>query len=425
MKLRSRFLFVLVPLILAVLVVFGFLFMAQGGMAPFRVPRGAPTPLENDAALVTRGSYLASIGNCAACHTQRGGQAYAGGRPFPNAYGTLYSPNITSDREHGIGDWSLEEFVHTMRFGVSRHGVQYPAFPYEQFALMSDGDLKALYAYMRSVAPSKEDAPANELEFPASSRTALIGWRMLYERPAAHNDALTADVGAYLVEGIGHCSACHSERDSKGVFVTGGHLAGGTMPVGGWDAPALDGTALSKFSDRELADYLRSGSTLHGAAYGPMAETIYAGLHALTPDDAQKMAQYLKQRPAVRVAEQSVVPNIGVGRETVSGADIYHHACAACHGDDGEGKAGKYPALRQSAAVTADDPTNLLRLMLYGAVAPTTPDNPRPYSMPPFVYQLKREELAAVANHVREHFGQRHSALTALEIRSHEGIVVQ
>jgi mono/diheme cytochrome c family protein len=119
-----------------------------------------------------------------------------------------------------------------------------------------------------------------------------------------------------------------------------------------------------------------------------------------------------------------VVPQ-NVARETVSGADSYHHNCAGCHGDDGEGKAGKYPALRLSATVTAEDPTNLLRLMLYGAVAPTTPDNPRPYSMPPFVYQLKREEIAAVANHVREHFGERHSALTASEVRSHEGIVVQ
>jgi len=419
-----RFLFVLIPALMALFVVVAFLFMAQGGFEPFRVPRGAPTALDNDAALVARGRYLAGIGNCAACHTRRGGSAYAGGRPFPNAYGTLYSPNITSDSEHGIGDWSVEEFVHTMRFGVSRHGVQYPAFPYQQFARMSDADLKALYAYLRTVAPSTENAPANELAFPASSRTALIVLRMLYERPVAHSDA-AADTGAYLVESIGHCSACHSGRDSKGVFIAGEHLAGGTMPFGGWNAPALDNQALSRFSEQELADYLRSGSTLHGAAYGPMAETIFGGLHVLTPDDAQAMARYLKQRPALRVAQQPVMPNSTVGRETVSGADIYHHACAACHGDDGEGKAGKYPALRESAAVTAEDPTNLLRLMLYGAVAPTTSGNPQPYSMPPFVYQLKREEIAAVANHVREHFGQRHSALTAAEIRAHEGIVLQ
>jgi mono/diheme cytochrome c family protein len=414
----------LFPAILATLVILGFLFLAQGGFEPFRVPRGSPTSLESDTALVTRGRYLASIGNCAACHTRRGGQPYAGGRPFPNAYGTLYSPNITSDREHGIGDWSLEEFAHTMRFGVSRHGVQYPAFPYQQFALISDGDVKALYAFLRTVAPSQEIAPANELEFPASSRTALIGWRLLYERPSVRSDAMSADVGAYLVESIGHCGACHSERDSKGAFVSGRHLAGGTMPVGGWDAPALDGGSLSRFSDQELADHLQSGSTLHGAAYGPMAETIYGGLHALTQDDALKMAHYLKQRPAMRVVEQSMVPT-NIARENASGVDLYNHHCAACHGDDGEGKAGKYPALRESAAITAEDPTNLLRLMLYGAVAPTTPGNPHPYSMPPFVYQLKREELAALANHVREHFGQRHSALTAAEIRAHEGIVVQ
>ncbi len=420
----KRLVFVLVPALFAAFVVLGFLFLAQGGFAPFRIPHGAPTPLENDAALVARGRYLAAIGNCAACHTQRGGHAYAGGRPFANTYGTLYSPNITSDREHGIGDWSLEEFVHTMRFGVSRHGVQYPAFPYEQFALMSDGDLKALYAYLLTVAPSQENAPPNELEFPASSRTALIGWRLLYARPVASSDALTTDNGAYLVESIGHCSACHSARDSKGVYVGGGHLAGGTMPVGGWDAPALDNSSLSRFSVQELAEYLRSGSTLHGAAFGPMAETIYGGLHLLTADDAQAMARYLKQRPAPH-ATAVATPIDSVHRETVSGADVYQHACAACHGDDGEGKVGKYPALRQSAALTADDPTNLLRLMLYGAVAPTTPDNPQPYSMPPFVYQLKREEIAAVANHVREHFGQRQSALTAADIRAHEGIVVQ
>jgi mono/diheme cytochrome c family protein len=413
------------PAIFAVLVVFGILFLAQGGFEPFRIPHGSPTPLENDAALVARGDYLATIGNCAACHTQRGGQAYAGGRPFSSKYGTLYSPNITPDREHGIGDWSLEEFAHTMRFGVSRRGVQYPAFPYQQFALMSDGDLKALYAFLRTVPASQDDAPANQLEFPASSRTVMIGWRLLYERPAPRNDALSTDVGAYLVESIAHCGACHSERNSKGAFVAGRHLAGGVLPDSGWDAPALDRSSLSKFSNDELAAYLRSGNTPHGAAFGPMAETIFSGLHALTPDDALKMARYLKQRPPLPSKAQSVVPEAIVGHETVNGAEVYHHACAACHGDDGEGKAGKYPALRQSAAATAEDPTNLLRLTLYGAVAPTTPDNPRPYSMPPFVYELKREEVAAVANHVREKFGERHSVLTAADIRTHEGIVVQ
>jgi mono/diheme cytochrome c family protein len=271
------------------------------------------------------------------------------------------------------------------------------------------------------VPPSNDVAPTNELDFPANSRTAMIGWRLLHERPLDAGHALEADRGAYLVESIGHCAACHSARESNGALEPGGHLAGGAMPVGGWTAPALDGNTLAKFSDDELADYLRAGNTLQGAAYGPMAEVVFAGLHALTPDDARQMAHYLKQRPAAHVAVPE--PPGAIGHETADGADVYKHACAECHGDDGEGKAGKYPALRQSSAASAADPTNLLRLMLYGAVAPTTPANAQPYSMPPFVYRLSRDELAAAANHVRGRFGQRRSALTAGDVRAHEGIV--
>lgn len=201
----------LLPFVLAAIAIGGVLFLRQGGIAPYRIPHGTGRVIATDAATVARGAYLARFGDCAACHTTRGGVPFAGGRGFTTAYGTLYSSNLTTDPRYGLGDWSADEFAHTMRNGVSRNGVLYPVFPYAHFAQVDDSDLDALYAYLKTLPASAQAPPPNRLDFPASWRPALIGWRMLYHRAAESSPDLPSSSaplsrGRYLVDGLGHCA---------------------------------------------------------------------------------------------------------------------------------------------------------------------------------------------------------------------------
>jgi mono/diheme cytochrome c family protein len=416
---------VAVPFLLAALAIGFFLFQRQGGFAPYRIPADSGRVVANDAETLRRGEYLARIGDCAACHTAPGGAAYAGGRGFASGYGMIYSSNLTSDREHGIGAWSVDEFAHAMRHGVSRRGPLYPVFPYEHFATLADADIDALYAYLRSLPASANVPSANRLDFPASWRSALVLWRMLHYRPAPR-PAADADRGRYLVDGLGHCAMCHSAREASGALAADGYLAGGRIPGSGWYAPPLDAKQLQRYSPEQLAAYLRTGTGDHGAAYGPMAEIAYRSLQFLSAEDAAAMARYLKSVPARprRKGDFTLLPESP--RQTVvgNGAEIYAHACADCHGKDGEGKAGQYPALRDAVATTAPDPINAVRMILYGGFAASTAGNPLPHSMPPFVQQLGPAEIAAVTNYVRETFGGQPSQLTRADVEAMHGIVL-
>jgi mono/diheme cytochrome c family protein len=413
------------PLLLAAIAVAAVLFARQGSFAPYRVPRDATRTVATDAATLARGEYLVRLGDCAACHTTRGGAPFSGGVAFRTSYGTIYSTNITPDRARGIGDWSADEFAHAMRHGVGREGPLYPVFPYEQFATLTDADIDAIYAWLRTVTPSDAEPPANRLEFPASSRSALIGWRMLYYRPTRATPPVNpADRGQYLVDGVGHCASCHSARGDRYSLPPEGYLAGASLPVDGWYAPPLDRDALARFPLAELADYLRTGTSSHGTAYGPMAQVIYGSLSALDAADATAIADYLK-RITPRTPKPPPSENVAsASNDSANGAEVYKRACSDCHGDDGEGKEGRYPPLRNSVAATAPDPINAVRLVLYGAMAPTTPGNPRPYSMPPFVQQLTSAEIAAVVNYMRRDAAPP-SRLTAADIESMHGVVLE
>lgn len=413
----------LLPLVLAAAAIIGVLFARQGGFEPYRVPRGGDRVVAGDPATLARGEYLARLGNCVACHSTRGGVPLAGGRAFATGIGTIYSSNITPDAQHGIGDWSAEEFAHVMRHGVARRGVLYPVFPFAHFAQVSDADLDAIHAWLRAQPASDFVPPANRLQPPADSRRALIGWRMLHYRPDDVVPADPSERGRYLVEGLGHCAMCHSTRGERGSLPREGHLAGGVIPGVGWYAPPLDGKQLQRYSEQQLAHYLRSGSSEHGSAYGPMAEVVYSSLRWLTPDDALAIARHLKRiarsEPAAKPAPERAQASAGG-----NGADIYARACADCHGKNGEGEDGAYPPLRDSVAVTAPDPINAVRMVLYGGMPVTTAGHPRPHSMPPFVQQLDSAQVAAVVNHVRRTWGAQDSRLTAEEVDAMHGIVI-
>ncbi|HEY0233157.1 MAG TPA: c-type cytochrome [Dokdonella sp.] len=426
MKRRHLIALVLLPFAFALIAIGSVLFLRQGGFAPYRLPTSQRS-VASDAATLARGEYLARIGNCAACHTTRGGTPFTGGRAFSTDVGTIYSTNLTPDARSGIGDWSADEFAHTLRNGVSRHGVLYPVFPYAHFALLADADIDALYAYLRSLAPSAVTQPANRLEFPASWRPALIGWRMLYYRPAAAMPSTPVERGRYLVDGLGHCAMCHSARGADGSLPAQGYLAGGRIPGIGWYAPPLDSHQLQRYSAGQLAGYLRSGNSPFGAAYGPMAEVVYASLRTLSDEDALAIARYLKSVPpqvarkALLTAPEAAPPR---NASAIDGAAVYKRHCADCHGADGAGKDGEYPPLRDAVALTVPDPINAVRMVLYGGLAVTSAANPQPHSMPPFVQQLSSAELAAVVNHIRETFGAQTSRLTAADIEAMHGLVV-
>jgi mono/diheme cytochrome c family protein len=405
MKPRRGFLLVLMlatPLLLALLAVFLVLLARQGGLDPFQVPTGGSPPATS-AAQEERGRYLATLGNCAGCHTAPGGTPLAGGRGFRTGYGTVYSTNLTPDATHGIGAWSAAEFRHAMRHGVSRNGVLSPVFPYASFRHLSDADLDALLGYLRGVAASDRPRRANRFRFPANLPGAMIAWRMLTYRPSpavVPADAIRAR-GAYLVEGIGHCATCHASRGTLASQEPGGRLGGARNA--GWYAPALHGPALMRFAPGEVAGYLKGDAPRAIGGYGLMADVIARNLQHLAVDDARAIEQYLRSLPAPAAAQERT-PSLRVRASPESlatGRAVYRAHCADCHGERSEGEDGKFPPLRRSPALAQQDPINAIKLVLFGAVAPSTPGNPAPHTMPPLAQALSPEEVASVVNLLR------------------------
>lgn len=416
------------PVVLFLLATAGVLFALQGGYAPYRVPAGGAPAAIADASAAARGEYLARLGNCVTCHTTRGGTPFAGGRTFATGYGTIYSTNLTPDAATGLGDWSLDEFRHTMRHGVSRHGALYPVFPFANFAALADVDVDALYAYLRTLAPVAAPTPVNRLEFPASWRGALVGWRMLNYRPVTFVDdprqSPAWNRGRYLVDGLGHCAMCHGTRGAMGSLPREGYLAGGSIPGLGWYAPPLDAQQLARYTNEQLAEYLRSGNSEQGAAYGPMAEVVYSSLRHLTAQDADAMATYLKSVPPHRQRDDGALGMSLGATEAGNGRRLYDQHCADCHGSDGRGKGRDYPPLENAVALTAPDPANAVRIVLYGGVPPTTALNPRPHSMPPFGQTLDTAGVAAVVSYARATWGSRSIPVSSDDVQRLHGLVL-
>jgi mono/diheme cytochrome c family protein len=389
-----------VPLILALLAASFVLLSLQGGMAPFRVPEQGARPAATPA-MIERGQYLATIGNCSGCHTARGGTPLAGGRAFRTTYGVVHSTNLTPHPQHGIGAWTAEEFRHAMRHGVSRNGVLSPVFPYASFRHLTDADLDALLAYLGTVPSSDTPRTGNALRFPASLPGAMAAWRLLYFRPAPQREQAdpTLARGAYLVEGIGHCATGQASRGALASQAGGNQLWGARNA--GWYAPPLHDAALSRFDQGDVAGYLRGAAPGGIGAYGLMADVVAGNLQYLTKEDAGAIEAYLRQLPPPPRGREPQLRRRATHESLAAGRDIYDRHCADCHGDRGEGEPGKYPPLRGSSAVAADDAVNLINLVLFGAVAPSTPLNPAPYTMPPFAQVLSASEVAAVVNVLR------------------------
>jgi mono/diheme cytochrome c family protein len=377
---------------------------------------------------VARGAYLVRAGNCMTCHTGRGGAEFAGGRPILTPFGTVYASNITPHKATGIGDWSAAHFWRALHNGRGKDGrLLYPAFPYPNYTLVSRADADAMYYYLRSIPPVDQTNKTHQLRWPYGTQTALAVWRALYFSPGQHeeNGAQSAEWnrGAYLVRGLGHCNACHSPRNALGASSDMMDLSGGLIPMQNWYAPSLASPAEAGVGDWDLADIerlLRTGATARGTVMGPMAEVVLQSTQHLSASDLRATAVFLKALPQ-RAGEAADPPVAMSNRVAERGAKLYENHCAQCHGQQGEGIAGAYPALAGNRAVTMPVTANLVQVVLNGGFAPATAGNPRPFGMPPYATVLSDADVAAVLSHIRSAWGNRASPVSELTVSRQRG----
>jgi nicotinate dehydrogenase subunit B len=383
-------------------------------------PIPKPDPSVFSAETIARGRTLSELGDCRVCHTVPGGVPMAGGRPLETPFGTIYSTNITPDPETGIGAWSYPAFERAMREGVHRDGKQlYPAFPYTSFARTNDADLQALYAFLMSEPAVVSPPRANALRFPFDQRPLMAGWNSLFHSAKTFapepGKSTEWNRGAYLVEGLGHCSACHSPRNALGAELKGrDHLGGGVAD--GWDAPAL--SALSRaplaWTEADLFAYLRTGySDRHGPAGGPMAPVI-ASLSALPDGDIRAMATYLAGlNPATRDdAAASIEAKSATTMIDSPGARIFDGACAVCHEKSGPVLFGVKPSLALNSNLQAERPDNLIRVILDGMPLAGSGDRG---AMPAFREAFDDRQISELVAYLRARYAPERPTWTDLE----------
>ncbi len=403
-------------------------------------PTAGPDASLYSADTISRGKALAAIGDCAVCHTAEAGRENAGGRPLETPFGVVYATNITPDIETGIGGWSYAAFERAMREGLSRDGHRlYPAFPYTAYVNMTDHDLEALYAYLMSRPPVKAGSPANTLSFPFSWRPLLAVWNALYLRrseflprpmvPTAATAARSTDSaqstewnrGAYLVEAVGHCSACHSPRNLLGAEMGGArYMAGGFAD--GWEAPSLtaESHAPIPWDETELYLYLRNGWTQrHGAAGGPM-QSVVANLAEVADDDVRAMAHYIATlNRTMPVSTGQQMAGILEARAApaaewthAAGARLFEGACAACHDPVAGTLQGTRPSLALNTNLHSDTPNNVLRAIMEGI---NVPGLGALGAMPGFGSSLNDRQLADLSGYLRARFASAKPAWTGVE----------
>jgi mono/diheme cytochrome c family protein len=387
----------------------------QRDEAPLRQPAPA---FEASTGQVARGAYLALAGNCVACHTVRGGAAYAGGRAVETPFGTVYGPNLTPDVKSGLGAWSADEFWRALHNGRSRDGrLLYPAFPYPSFTQITREDSDALYAYLRSLAPIEQPNRPNTLRFPYNLQASLAVWRALFFVPGVYvpdeHRSAQWNRGAYLVRGPGHCVACHTARNALGASIDELELSGGLIPMQGWYAPALapvDGAP----PPADRVDLLQTGVSRTSSVMGPMAEVVARSTQHLKRVDVEAMAEYLQSLPPIARNAKAFAP--AEADVLQRGGAIYREHCATCHGASGQGAPGAYAPLAGNHDVSLPQTANLTRIVERGGCPPSSGGNPRPYGMPPFGQTLSDQDIADVLSYIRQSWGNAAGPVSVLEV---------
>lgn len=419
----KRLLVVLVLLVALLALGAGGLLAWQRNLTDATPPSSAPVDLK-------RGAYLAAVGNCAGCHTARGGERLAGGRPIPTPFGAVFSSNLTPHAS-GLAGWSNDDFWRALHLGQSRDGrLLVPAHPITNTTRVTREDADALHAWLQAQPPVDAPRRAHELRWPLSSelggQLAIAAWRALYFRPGVYQPDASRDAvwnrGAYLSQGLAHCSACHAARGPLGGDRGAADFRGGLLMGLGWHAPSLldpQEAGVQRWTDATVQRWLRDGQAEGHTAQGPMAEVILGSTSALDDGDLAAMSAYLRSLPE-QAAPRPAAASPDPGRRE-RGAALYREHCMSCHGERGEGRrdtAGTlaYPPLAGSRTVTQASAANLLRIIERGGYAPATPGNPRPYGMPPFAGVLGVDDLAALASHLRQTFGHQAGEIDGVEV---------
>ncbi|MGZ8160093.1 MAG: c-type cytochrome [Methylobacter sp.] len=393
-----------------------------------------------DPADISRGAYLARVGDCIACHTA-GPQSppFAGGLPLNSPFGIIYSTNITPDPVNGIGRYTLDDFSRAVRNGVAKDGRRlYPAMPYASFTYTTDEDIRALYAYfMNKVAPVNHKPPETKLPFPFNIRLSLFFWDTAFvkhKRYQPHSDRDPQwNRGAYLVQSLGHCSACHTPRglgfQEKAYTESSPKYLSGAV-VDNWYAANLRGdpaSGLGRWSEADISAFLETGHGGQVAAIGSMIDVIENSTQYLHKDDLNAIAHYLKSFPAH--GEKSsyspdtpgiamAVPAMVTGEVERPGEGLYHSFCVKCHQETGIGKPGKFPKLAGNSIVLSDNPTSLIHLLLEGSKTAQTREGPKPQEMSSFAKKLSDRQIAEVLSFVRNNWGNKASPVTTRQVSS-------
>lgn len=359
-----------------------------------------PSRSQFPAAQITRGAELAAIGDCAVCHTAQGGQPYAGGRGVPTPFGVVYATNITPDPDTGIGAWSQDAFRRAMRDGIARNGEHlYPVLPYPHFTRATDQDIDAIYAFLMTRTPVRATTPPNRLPFPLNQRVILAGWNLLFLRPGPwHPDPAhdaTWNRGAYLVEAVGHCGACHSPHNPLGAEVSGESLQGGQAED--WLAPPLQSASPARvpWTQATLTTYLRNGfQAEHGAAAGPMT-AVTTELGQVPQQDVAAIAAYI----ASGMPQTQAVPPPSPHPPANDPAQaLFTGACATCHGADAPMTRNGAPSLALNTSVNAGTPQGVIQVILNGL--PWRTGTSQPF-MPAFGDALTDAQVASLAAYLR------------------------
>lgn len=385
---------------------------------------------------VSQGQYLATAGDCVACHTAAGGKPFTGGLKMSTPLGAIYSTNITPDKETGIGNYSYDDFAKAVRQGVAKDGHHlYPAMPYTAFAKINDADMHALYDFfMHQVTAVRQPNRDSDIPWPLSMRWPLAVWNWVFHDDQVYtpDDKQSAqwNRGAYLVQGLEHCGTCHTPRgiafqekaldQSDSAYLTGGTLEG-------WHAPDLTANAkegLGSWSEGDIALFLKTGRTDRSAAFGSMTDVVEHSTQYLTDDDLKAMAVYLRslkasdEKSAAPKADNATVLALTQGDMRKPGAQEYMDNCAACHRIDGAGYAKTFPALAHNPALLSDDPSSLVSIVLRGGKMAVTKDAVTGLTMPDFAWRLNDQQVADVVSFIRSSWGNQASTVSADQVKA-------
>jgi mono/diheme cytochrome c family protein len=373
--------------------------------------------------LIQRGRYLVTLGDCTACHSDptRNDSPFGGGHPVPTPFGTLIAPNITPDPDTGIGNWTAQQFDDAVRRGRLPDGKRlYPAMPFPYFARMSAADTGAIWAYLNTVKPVRHAVVSDQLPFPLSIRLSMIFWDWLYYRPGEWrprpDKSAAWNRGSYIVEGPGHCGACHTPKSFLGGDEHSHELQGYSLQ--GWFAPDLTSDparGLAAWTADDIVQYLRTGHNRFDAASGPMAEEVKDSSSGMSGPDLAAIATYLKDQESTSRRSTPLAADDPV---MVAGAAIYRDVCSGCHKIDGSGVPYLIPDLAGSAAVASREPTTVLQVILHGAASVATRQEPTGPQMPSYAWQLDDAQVAAVATYVRNSWGHAAGAVPASAVDS-------